>query len=106
MCAQRQHLYFCTIKASKLGVPRSQCTIVCPCNCIIPSSTCIAAVSSTSPVALSCLPINVVKTCKSGVRQYLCFFTRSCVSICTFALANLVERSQLCELSDQTCHST
>jgi hypothetical protein len=29
-------------------------------------------------------------TWKSGLREYLCFCTRSCVSICTFVLANLV----------------
>ena len=30
--------------------------------------------------------------CKSGLRQHLCFCTRSCVSICTLVLANLDTR--------------
>jgi hypothetical protein len=29
--------------------------------------------------------------CNSGLRQYLCCCTSSCVSICTFVLANLVK---------------
>ena len=48
--------------------------------------------------ALWIVVTNCTAACTSGLRQYLCVCTSSCVRICTFVLANLVEvdsRSQL-----------
>ena len=39
---------------------------------------------------------DALHACKSGLRQYLCVCTSSCVSICTCVLANLAHPGHCC----------
>ncbi len=46
------------------------------------------------PVAIT-ITIAFSKAWQSALRQYLCFYTSSCVSICTFVLVNLARHDVL-----------
>ncbi len=76
------------------------CWCVCVCVCVCVHTYIYIYMyryTDTQPLkarSMASLPMPIASkicaACNSGLRQYLCFCTSSCVSICTLVLANLV----------------